>query len=87
MTGYFATPGSDHPVPGVLVAHEASGMSDHTRTCALALAARGYAAFALDLYGVEGFPRDEQVARHNQLIETPGLFLKRAHAGLATLRR
>jgi dienelactone hydrolase len=72
-------------VPGVLVAHDASGVNDHVKSRAEALAELGYAAFALDLYGVQGFPRDEMVGRHTELVETPGLFLERATAGLRTL--
>ena len=85
LTGYLVMPATDRPVPGVLVAHDASGVNDHTRSRAMALAELGYAAFALDLYGVERFPREEMAARHAKLIDTPGLFLRRARAGLHTL--
>ena len=37
--------------PGVLVAHEGGGLSDHARNSAKKLAAAGYAAYALDYYG------------------------------------
>ena len=85
LTGYFAMPATDQPVPGVLVAHDATGVNDHVNSRATALAELGYAAFALDMYGVAGFPRDEMVGRHTQLFETRGLFLARATAGLRTL--
>jgi dienelactone hydrolase len=85
LRGYLAMPATDQPVPGVLVAHDASGVNDHVNSRAAALTELGYAAFALDLYGVCGFPRDEMVERHTQLVETPGLFLERATAGLRTL--
>jgi dienelactone hydrolase len=85
LTGYFAMPKTDQPVPGVLVAHDASGVNDHVNSRAAALAELGYAAFAIDMYGVAGFPRDELVQRHTEILETPGLFLKRATAGLRTL--
>jgi dienelactone hydrolase len=85
LTGYRVVPVTDRPVPGVLVAHDASGVNDHTRSRAMALAELGYVAFALDLYGVEGFPREQMAARHTELVDTPGLFLKRARAGLHAL--
>ena len=85
LTGYLATPATEKSVPGILVAHDASGVNDHVKSRARALARLGYVAFALDLYGVHGFPRTEMVARHTELIDTPGLFLMRAQAGLRTL--
>jgi dienelactone hydrolase len=85
LTGYLALPEAEGQAPGVLVAHEATGVGDHVRSRALALAELGYVAFALDLYGIEGFPRDEQVARHTELMDRPGLFLSRAKAGLHVL--
>src|ERR1700742_5178101 len=85
LTGYLAMPATGRSVPGVLVAHDASGVNDHAKARAVALAELGYAAFALDLYGVEGFPRDEIVARHTELIDSHGLLVKRARAGLLTL--
>jgi dienelactone hydrolase len=85
LTGYLAMPATNTPVPGVLVAHDASGVNDHIKSRAAALAELGYAAFALDLYGVEGFPRDETLARHTELVDSYGLLVKRARAGLRTL--
>lgn len=37
--------------PGILVAHEAPGLTEHVKERACLLAVRGYVAFALDLYG------------------------------------
>lgn len=37
--------------PGVLVAHEGGGLSDHAKTIAKRLAEAGYVAYALDYYG------------------------------------
>jgi len=85
LTGYLAMPQTDRPVPGVLVAHDASGVNDHVNARTAALAELGYAAFALDLYGVRDIPRSEMVDRHTQLVDTPGLFLDRARAGLHAL--
>jgi dienelactone hydrolase len=85
LTGYLAMPVTSNPVPGVLVAHDASGVNEHVKSRAAALAELGYAAFALDLYGVEGFPRDEIVVRHTELVDSHGLLIKRARAGILTL--
>jgi Dienelactone hydrolase family len=73
------------PCRASLVAHDAPGVNDHVKSRAEALAELGYAAFALDLYGIRGSPREEMVVRHTKLVETPGLFLERATAGLRTL--
>ncbi|MDV3128366.1 dienelactone hydrolase family protein [Mycobacterium sp. 21AC1] len=87
LTGYLAVPDVVDPVAGVLVAHEATGMNDHVKSRARALAHQGYAAFALDLYGTTGFPRAEAEARTAHLMETPGLLLDRAMAALRTLEQ
>jgi dienelactone hydrolase len=84
LRGYlFASPGN--ATPGVLVAHEAPGLNDHVKARAQALAAIGYTAFALDLYGDEGFPLAEALQRHESLISSPGLIRARAEAALNVL--
>ena len=87
LTGYLAVPDVAGPTAGVLVAHEATGMNDHVKARASALARLGYTAFALDLYGTTGFPRAESGARTAHLMETPGLLLDRGTAALRTLAR
>src|SRR5437867_12124059 len=37
--------------PGVLVAHEGGGLTDHAKNAARRLAEAGYVAYALDYYG------------------------------------
>lgn len=85
LTGYLAMPATAQPVPGVIVAHDASGVNDHILSRAAAIADLGYAAFAIDLYGIRDFPRAEMGDRHVELMETPGLLLERATAGFRTL--
>lgn len=85
LTGYLATPSRPGRVPGVLVAHEAAGMNDNIKTRAAKLADAGYAAFALDMFGVEGLSREEGEARVGELMDTPGLMVQRATAALDTL--
>jgi len=85
LTGWFAPPPAP-PAPGVLVAHQAPGMGPHVKGVAERLAELGYAAFALDLYGGEGFPMDEARALHERMMTEPGLMLRRASAALDVLR-
>ena len=85
LTSHLALPAGGSDLPAVLVAHESSGMNDNIQSRALALAERGYAAFALDMYGVDGFSRAESDGLLTRLMETPGLLVSRAKAALATL--
>ncbi|MEN8195783.1 MAG: dienelactone hydrolase family protein [Pseudomonadota bacterium] len=74
--------------PGVLVVHEWWGLNDYAMSRAKQLAAEGYVAFALDMYG------DDKVTSH---AEDAGAWMKqitgniegwraRASAGLAVLK-
>ena len=85
LKGYLADGSRGVPSPGVLVAHEAVGINDHTKERAQALAELGYVAFALDLCGEQGFPVEEATARHVELMSKSGLLLERAQAGLDVL--
>jgi carboxymethylenebutenolidase len=48
---YFVAPHATAPLPGVVVVHEWWGLNDHVKYWADRLAADGYAAIAVDLYG------------------------------------
>lgn len=48
--------------PGVLVTHDWMGLSDRTKDVAKRLAAMGYVAFAVDVYGVNERPKDQKDA-------------------------
>lgn len=86
MTGYLADgSGGDGQAAGVLLAHEAPGMSALMRQRADTLAALGYVAFALDLHGAVDFDQAESRRRHVELMETPLLIRDRATAALAVL--
>ena len=51
-TGYLARPaGVDGPLPGIIVIHEWWGLNDNIRSMTEQLAAQGYQALAVDLYG------------------------------------
>jgi dienelactone hydrolase len=85
LTGYFADSAPHTQKPAILVAHEAFGVNEHIRVRARRLAELGYAAFALDMYGAEGFSLSEAVSRHIELMSTPGLMHARASAALGLL--
>jgi len=57
LRGYLAKPLSDPPWPGVLVIHEAFGLTDDIRGHADHFARAGYLAFAPDLYSYGFAPR------------------------------
>jgi len=52
-SAYLSVPTGEAPHPGVLVIHEWWGLNDHIRHWSDRLAADGYAALAVDLYGGE----------------------------------
>ena len=71
--------------PGVLVAHESPGLTEHIKGRAIALAEHGYVAFALDLFGAHDLAL-EGARRHSSLVvNTPGLMYTRARAALDVL--
>jgi dienelactone hydrolase len=51
LKGFLAYPPGDEKRPGVLVVHEWWGLNDYVRSRARQLAALGYVALALDMYG------------------------------------
>lgn len=90
MTGYLVDGSRGGPAPGVLIAHEALGRDARMTVWARKLAARGYVAFALDLYGerfVDGEPIDFDAmrAKHERMMAAEGLLLARATAALDAL--
>jgi dienelactone hydrolase len=86
LTGYFAPAPGDAPAPGILVAHEAPGVGDHVKERAQRLAEKGYAAFALDMYGAEGAAETDAMAKHTALLAAPGAMRRRARAALDVLQ-
>ena len=85
MTGFLADGSRGSPAPGILVCHEAGGLDDRAKRCAESLADLGLVAFAMDMYG-EPFSAEQALTRHEALMSTPGLMLKRASAALEWLR-
>ena len=75
FSGLIADGSGGVPSPGVLVAHEGPGVTDHIKRRTQEIAALGYVAFALDLYGVE-----------NPSMEAAMGFVKALRADLPELR-
>jgi dienelactone hydrolase len=74
--------------PGVLVAPEGLGLSDHTFNIARRLAEAGYVAFAMDYYGDgETLPMDQVMPRIGAFMAEPQTIRSRAAEALAVLAR
>jgi dienelactone hydrolase len=73
--------------PGIIVAHEGGGLTDHAKNSARRLAEAGYIAFALDYYG-DGKPltdMSEVMGRLGVWFADPTGIRVRAHAALEVL--
>jgi dienelactone hydrolase len=75
--------------PGVLVVHEWWGLNDYARGRAEQLAAMGYVAFALDMYGAGKVTQHPSQASEwsKQVTQNMDLWRGRALAGLEVLKR
>lgn len=89
LAGYHACAEGDQPRPGVLLVHEWWGLNDYARRRARELAALGYNAMAIDMYG-EGCNTTDPV-QAGQLMHAaladPALLRERFRAGLEQLRQ
>ena len=87
LIGYFATPVTDQPVAGVIVAPEWWGRNEYTEQRARELAEHGFAALAIDMYGDKKVTTAVPQASTwmNQTFEQPETIVDRAQAGLSTL--
>lgn len=76
------------PLPGILISHMWSGREEFVEGKAHELAARGYAAFALDMYGEgrRGSTPDECSALMQPLVDDRALLARRINAALSALR-
>jgi dienelactone hydrolase len=72
--------------PGILVCHDAGGLSDHAKRSARKLAELGYVAFALDYYGGGlRLPPEEVGPRYGELGSDPHRIRSIGLAGLEVL--
>lgn len=86
FTGYLADGSGGKRVPGILVAHEGGGMSEHPQMRARMLAEDGYVALVMDTYGPRVQTREQGIAEMNRLLgDLPDLRL-RTRAALSALK-
>ena len=80
--GYLADGSGGKPVPGVLVLHEGNGLSANTRSKCDTLAAMGYVAFAVDMFG----ETDQPMAVLGALVQDVPEWRARLNTGLEALK-
>jgi len=86
-TGFLADGSGGKKVPGVLVAHEGGGMTEHPKDRARMLAELGYVAFAMDTFGepVTEMARAQEILR--ALMADPDELRARVTTAFELLRR
>jgi len=84
----FVIDGGSGPRPTVLLTHDWSAFNDGMRQVARKIAALGYTAFGLDLYGVgrRGDELGDNTHLMQPLLDDRGLIRRRLLAGLAAAR-
>jgi dienelactone hydrolase len=85
--GTVFTPAGSGPAPGVLVAHESPGITQHTLDAAERLAGLGFVALTVDYQG-GGVPltdRDEMMRRYAWFMADPGHIRARLRTAMDTL--
>jgi len=87
LTGYLADGSGGRAAPGILVAHEGGGLSDHAKRKASRLAELGYVAFALDMYGKTAATPEEAAPLFQGMMSDGEALRRRALAGLDVLRK
>ena len=85
LNGFLADGSKGATAPGVLVAHESPGLTDHIKGRTRRLGELGYVAFALDLFGAHNLDLEEARKHSAHVVNTPGLMRRRAMAALETL--
>lgn len=85
-TGYLADGSNGKKVPGILVAYEAGGMTEHPKARARMLAEAGYVAFAMDLFGETVRDMAHAMSFVTSLSGDLPTFRKRANAALDVLK-
>jgi dienelactone hydrolase len=83
--GFLADGSGGSPAPGILVAHEGGGLTDHAKGRAERLARLGYVAFALDLFGDQAPTLDDKMALVRSLRADTAELRARATVALEVL--
>lgn len=88
FVGTLFTPGGSGPAPGVLVAHESPGITEHTLDAAKTLAGLGFVALATDYQGggLVVTDRDEMMRRYAAFMADPSHIRARLGAALEALK-
>jgi dienelactone hydrolase len=94
-TGFLADGSDGTPAAGILVIHEAGGLTEHVKSVAGRLASCGFVAFAMDLFGdemeVPDPARPETLAKAQEVVRRlrndVAEFRARVSAAFAALRR
>lgn len=89
LEGYFARTEAPAPAPVVLIVHQWKGLGDYEKRRADMLAAEGYNAFAIDMYGQGIRPQTPEEAGKQAGIykNDPVLARQRLRAALETVRQ
>ncbi|MBI4030284.1 MAG: dienelactone hydrolase family protein [Proteobacteria bacterium] len=84
LEGYFARTDAPAPAPVILVIHQWKGLTDYEKMRADMLAAKGYNAFAIDMYGqgVRPVTNEEAGALATKYKNDPDLSRRRIAAAL-----
>lgn len=88
LEGYFARTSAPAPAPVVLIVHQWKGLGDYEKRRADMLAAQGYNAFAIDMYGQGIRPKDKTEAAKQAGIYKGDSVLarRRVHAAIALVQ-
>ena len=87
LLGYLARPKGATNLPGVLIIHAWRGHGENVQRVAREMAAKGYLAHALDMYGAGVHAKNNEEASKlaTPFYKDPDLFRRRARAGLQVL--
>ncbi|QQG36872.1 MAG: dienelactone hydrolase family protein [Micavibrio aeruginosavorus] len=83
LEGYFAHSSAPAPAPVVLIIHQWKGLGDYEKSRADMLAAQGYNAFAIDMYGQGVRPQTQEEAARQAGIYKNNPQLARQRVGAA----
>ena len=86
FTAFLADGSGGKPSPGIVVAHEGRGFTQHPRDRAVMLAELGYVAVAPDYFGEPTRSLDHAFGLMKGFLDNPQLYVDHGRAALAVLR-